>query len=75
MLAGLCTDCHRRITVEPGSELAVAVQQDAITRAAWMLGVPASLVVDGDPVDVARYIERTLIERGEMVALRQAAGL
>jgi hypothetical protein len=75
MRARLCRDCHRTVTLEPGSALAEQLQRAAIERAAWAFTIPVVLLVDGTPIDAARYIEHTLEARGDMDALRHVAGL
>jgi hypothetical protein len=36
---------------------------------------PGGLLLDAEPAGAARYIERNLIDRGEMETLRSRAGL
>lgn len=53
----------------------MTLQRTAIERAAEGFTVPAALLLDGDHVDAARYIERHLIDRGQMEELREVAGV
>jgi hypothetical protein len=75
MLAGLCRECHHSATVDPAGRIARYLQMEAVKRAAQDFTVPAACLVGSGPISAARYIERHLLERGEMDALREAAGI
>jgi hypothetical protein len=75
MLAGRSREYHHAVTVNPISALATHLQRAAIHRAAYGFDVPAVLLVDSDPAGAAWYIERHLIDRGQMDGLREAAGI
>jgi hypothetical protein len=75
MLAGLCRECHHTVSVQPTCGLATHVQWTAIERATQEFTTPAVLLLDGAAIDAAKYIERHLIDRGEMDQLREVAGI